>query len=52
MQVELLESYLRRFRYIAIRVFIWVVHQMHFDIPQKLVIFSEHCNDGNFKVMC
>ena len=51
MQVVLLKSFLRHFRYIAMWVLIWVIVHVHSDIEQELVIFGEHCDNGNFKVM-
>ena len=51
MQVVLLKYSLRRFRYIVIRVFIWVIEHLHLNIAQELVILGEDYNDGNFKVM-
>ena len=44
--------FLRYFSYLAARgVFIWVIHQMHFNIAEELVEFGENDYDGNFKVM-
>ena len=50
MQVVLLKVFLRLIRYIVI----WAseILQMDLDISPELVVFSEHCNDGNFKVTC
>ena len=47
----LLKLFRRRFSYIAIRVFIWEIEQMHFHVPHELVIFGKHHDDRNFKVM-
>ena len=51
MQVVLLKYSLRRLRYIVIRVFIWKIEHLHFNIAQELVILSKYYNDGNFKVI-
>ena len=52
MQVVLLKLFLRHYRRIPLRVRTWVIEQMHCDIVHELVIFREHYNDGDFKVMC
>ena len=38
-------------RHIGILVSIGVIGHIHFDIALELVIFGEHCNDGNLKVL-
>ena len=50
MQVVILKSFLRYLSYISVRVFIWVIPHIHFDIELELVIFGEHCDDGNLRV--
>ena len=49
MQVVILKSFLRHLIYIALRVFPWLIEHIHPDVAQKLVIFGEHSDDGNFK---
>ena len=45
--------FLGHFRYLAIRrVFIWVIHKMHFNIAEELIEFGENDYNGNFKPMC
>ena len=50
MQVVLLKLVLRHLRHIAIRVLIGVIGHIHCDVAPELVIFGEHCDDGNFKL--
>ena len=51
MQVVLLELLLRHFSYIAIGEITWVIQQVHLDIAEELIVFGEHYDDGNFKIM-
>ena len=51
MQIVVLKSFCRHFRYIAIWVFVWVIKQVHFHIPQELFIFDKHYDGGNFQMM-
>jgi hypothetical protein len=47
----LLKSVLHHLRYIAIQVSIRVIQHIHFNVKLELVIFGEHCDDGNLEVL-
>ena len=48
----LLKLFLYHMRHVDIWGFIRIVEHIHFDIASELVIFGEHCDDRNLKVLC
>ena len=52
MQVVLSKLFFCHSRHIAVQVLIREIGHIHFDVVPELVIFGEHCNDRNLKVLC